>query len=422
MAYYDLTTHLFLQIAIILLSCQLIIWIGTQYFEQTEVVCEMLTGIVLGPSIFGMLFPELQYWIFPNTPLILENNNSIPNPSMTLLFSLSQIGIVLYMFITGLEFNIDIIRKKFKSVIFICSSGILTPFVIGALFITFIDTKELIIDNVSKIVAAIYFGSAISITAFPVLVRIMDEKRITKSSLGSLALISASIEDAFAWGLIALVLTISIHNPLIVYITLLGTLLYVILMIFLGKILRKVFPSHFNEKINPTRKIVSFIFIILMLCAVIVDKIGLYSAFGSFIAGTIMPKGKFAEYLRAKLQFFSVSCLLPLFFTFTGLNTNFYLINTYYLWMITFLIIVVAVSSKLIPCIITSHSCGINWRDATAYGVLMNTRGVMELIILNIGLQNHIISPTLFTMMVIMTLVTTTMASPLLTFILKKNK
>lgn len=421
MTYYDIVTNLFLQIAVIIVTCRVVVFIGKRYFGQTEVVCEMLAGFILGPSVFGLFFPAIQHWIFPTEPII-ANGIKLPNESMTLLFAISQIGVVLYMFLTGLEFSSSLIRKNIKSIGFICITGIIIPFIMGATFINFIDTKELIVEGVTTYVAMIYFGAAISITAFPVLARIMDEKHITKTPLGTLALAAGSLEDAIAWCLVAVVLTMTNHNPIVILLMLGGTILYIFAMILLGRFLKTYLSHHFHEDVIPNKQTISFILIVLMFCAVAVDKIGLYSAFGAFVAGAIMPKGKFSKHLNAQFGYLTTSFLLPIFFAFTGLSTKISLINSTYLWIITGLIILIAIISKIVTCTLAAHAVHINWQQSTAFGVLMNTRGLMELVILNIGLQHNIITLTLYTMMVIMTMVTTLMTSPLVSKILGDNK
>lgn len=420
--YYDLTANLFLQIAIIILTCRMVVFIGKRYFGQTEVVCEMLAGIILGPSVFGVFFPEIQHWIFPSEAQLLANGKTIPNESMTLLFILSQIGVVLYMFLAGLEFSGNLIKKQIKAVGFIVGSGVTIPFLMGAIFISLINQQGLIVPGVPLKVSMIYFGAAISITAFPVLARILAEKHLLKTHLGALALASGSLEDAIAWFMVAVLLTITNGNSHIILLMVGGTLTYIIFMIYFGSFLRKQFSHHFHEDLNPNKETISFILILLMLCAVAVDKIGLYSAFGAFLAGAVMPKGQFAKRIKTRFGYLTTSFLLPIFFTFTGLNTKAALINTPRLWLITGSIILLAVSSKLIICTLAAHIMGSNWRESAAYGVLMNTRGLMELVILNIGLQHNIITLTLFTMMVIMTLITTLMTSPLASLLLNTRE
>lgn len=418
--YYDLTTNLFLQLAIIISVCRLVVYIGKRFFYQTEVVSEMLAGFILGPSIFGLFAPKLQQAIFPSAKQILIDGSSMPNISMTLLFAISQIGIVLYMFITGMQFSTKKIRSSAKSILFLSIAGMLIPFLSGAVFISSIDTSSLIGEGISTTVAMIYFGCVISITAFPVLVQIMDEKKISKTSLGSLVLTTGSLQDAAAWALVALILTLIHHSALIIIIMIVGTIVYILLMIGLGRFLQTKFSNHFHRDLAPSKQSLSFILIILLLCAVTVDKIGLYSAFGAFVAGAVMPKGYFSQQLREKFAFLTKSLMLPVFFTFSGLNTEIALINTPALWLITGAIILLAVASKIITCTLAARITGMPWRESSAYGVLMNTRGLIELVILNIGLQHHIISLTLFTMGVIMTLTTTLITSPLISFILRK--
>lgn len=421
MTFYDLTTNLFLQLALIIFTCRVVVFVGNRYLFQTEVVSEMLAGFILGPSVFGFFFPQLQQLIFPSAPLILTDGRSIPNISMTLLFAISQIGIVLYMFIAGMDFSLTKVKYSLKSVVFLSASGMIVPFILGALFILVIQTNGLIDPGISKHVAMIYFGCIISITAFPVLVQIMDEKKITKTSLGHLVMATGSCQDVVAWALVALILSILHHNIMTLILMIFGTAFYVILMIYLSYFFRNRFSHKINDNLRPNKQIISLILIMLMLAAVTVDKIGLYSAFGAFIAGAVIPKGRFTERLKNQFSFLTTTLMLPVFFTFSGLNTKISLINTLDLWLITGGIIVIALFGKMIVCTIAARIVGVPAQEAKSYGVLMNTRGLLELIILNIGLQHHIISLTLFTMGIIMTLTTTMMTSPLLAYLLRQR-
>lgn len=421
MTYYDLTTNLFFQLALIIFTCRLLVFIGKRYLYQTEVVSEMLAGLILGPSVFGFIFPQLQQFVFPSAPQLLADGTNLPNISMTLLFVISQIGIVLYMFIAGMEFSFTKVSYSLKSVAFLSLSGMLFPFIFGAVFIASIQTDGLIEPGIPPHVAMIYFGCIISVTAFPVLVQIMDEKKITKSSLGQLVLATGSCQDVVAWTLVALILSMIQHNVMTLILMIFGTVFYVIFMIYLSYFLKHKFSNQLKEELKPNKQIISLILIVLMLAAVAVDKIGLYSAFGAFIAGTVIPKGQFATRLKNKFSFLTTSLMLPVFFTFSGLNTKISLINTLDLWLITGGVILIALFGKMVVCTIAARIIGAAKNESMAYGVLMNTRGLLELIILNIGLQHHIISLTLYTIGIIMTLTTTIMTSPLLVYLSRRR-
>ncbi|HYF63359.1 MAG TPA: cation:proton antiporter [Herpetosiphonaceae bacterium] len=424
MSNFELALKLFLQMAVILGVCRLISLLGRRYLGQTEVVCEMIAGVLLGPSLFGLLAPAAKDWLFPSARLALAGGATIPNPSMSIIFAISQIGVVVYMFLIGLEFNTELIRGRMRSAGLVSGAGILVPFVLGggaALLIS--DNGALFSPGISPWAAAIYLGASMSITAFPMLARMLHERGIAKTQLGTLALAAGSMDDAVAWCLLAVVLA-SIQAQIgIAVLAIGGGIAYVALMIAVGRpLFKRIFEGRMRrDGGRVTMQTLTLLMAVVMFCAWFTDVIGIYAIFGGFIAGTVMPRGAFAEQVRERTEHLATAFLVPTFFVFSGLNTQLGLVNTPALWGITLLVIVIAVAGKGLACALAARAAGESWRDSATVGTLMNARGLMELIILNIGLEKGIITPTLFTMMVIMAITTTLMTSPLFNLIYKDS-
>lgn len=423
MSNFDLVLKLLLQLTVILGTCRLVTIVGRRYLGQTDVVCEMIAGVMLGPSLFGIIAPELQQWLFPKAPLILATGATIPNPSMSILFAVSQIGLVLYMFLIGLEFNTDLIKQRLKSAGLVSLAGILAPFCLGAIAAIFLQGRgDLFKQGIGVTEAALYLGASMSITAFPMLARMLYERGIAKTRFGTLALAAGSMDDATAWCLLAIVLTSLQSDPNIAAFAIGGGLAYVLFTVFVGRRMLKGFSRTVGQNRNLTIQTLTLVLIVLMFCAWLTDAIKLYAVFGAFILGTAMPRGEFADQVRDRLEFLTTGFLLPMFFVYSGLSTRIGLVNTPALWGITALIITIAVLGKGIACMLAAKIAGESWRESATIGALMNARGLMELIILNIGLEQGIISETLFTIMVIMAIVTTLMASPLVNLLLQGTK
>jgi len=402
----ELLLELLLQLTVILSVCRLVSYIGKRYFGQTDVVGEMLAGIMLGPSLFGMIAPELQQWLFPKTPVIVGVTHLLPNPSMSILYAMSQIGLMIYMFLVGLELNTDLLRNRARSAGLVSIAGIITPFILGVIAaFNLYSGSGLFSPTITPWAAALYMGASMSITAFPLLARILHERGLIKTKLGTLVLAAGSLDDAIAWCLLALVLA-SIKSSINVAIIAIGG----------------IFSYWTRRDGEVTIQTLTFVFIIMMLCAYYTDFIGVHAIFGAFVLGTVMPRGHFAESVHHHLEYLTTSLLVPIFFVFSGLNTQLGLLNTPQLWALTLLIIAIAVLGKGIACTLAARWSGEDWRDSMTVGALMNTRGMMELIILNIGLEQGLITPTLFTIMVIMAIVTTLMCSPLINFLVVPSK
>ncbi|MCC5667421.1 cation:proton antiporter [Nostoc sp. CHAB 5784] len=267
--------------------------------------------------------------------------------------------------------------------------------------------------------AALYLGASMTITAFPMLARILYECGLAQTRFGTLALGAASVDNGVAWCLLAIVLA-SVKNSLSIAILAIGGgICYVLFAIFLAQPLLRAFTRMTKRDAGVNKQTLTLMLIILMFCAWFTDVTGIYAIFGAFVLGAVTPRGEFAQQIRQHTEFLTTSFLLPIFFVFSGLNTKIGLINTPTLWGITFLIIAIAILGKGVACMLAAKLAGENWRESATIGALMNARGLMELIILNIGLEQGIITPTLFTIMVIMAVITTLMASSLIAFLLQ---
>ena len=376
-------------------------------FGQPTVVGEILAGIILGPSVLGKYFPDAFNFIFSTTSLGSIN-------------VLSQIGLILFMFVIGMELNIGALKGKMKEVLVISHAGIIIPFFLGLLLAYFIYI-EFASALTGFLPFALFVGISMSITAFPVLARIIQEKDLTRSHLGTMSLAIAAIGDVTAWCLLAAVIAVSgSGNVLDSVVTIFFTMAYVAVMMFVVKpFLRKVGEVYkTNELVN--KKMVAFIFLLLLISSFTTQVLGIHALFGAFMAGVVMPPlTNFRKIITEKIEDVSVSLLLPLFFVFIGLRTEIGLVNTPHLWLICGLIILVAIVGKFGGTAIVSKLLGETWRDSVIMGVLMNTRGLMELIVLNIGYEMGILPPVVFVMLVIMTLVTTFMTTPVMSLIEK---
>ncbi|MGV3614800.1 MAG: cation:proton antiporter [Fimbriimonas sp.] len=412
----DLMLRFMLQVLVVLGACKAIGWLGSRFLGQTQVVMEMVTGVILGPSLFGLLTPELQQSLFPKDATMIVDGvtKTVKHPSMMILYVVAQIGLVLYMFLVGLEFNLSLLGKKAGGAIAVSLAGIAAPFILGAIIaVAMLQSTEFFAPNISVPNMALYTGAAMCITAFPMLARIIYERGISNTRLGTLALGAGASDDATAWCLLAIVLAFSKGSANYAIFAIGGGALFAVLVLKLGPKLFAPMGAQVEREGTMSQSVFVSILLFLMLGAYITDAIGIYAVFGAFLIGAAMPRGRFAEILREKLEALTVGLFLPFFFVYSGLNTKLGLVNTPALWMITLVILIAAIVGKGVACALAAKASGETWRDAWTIGTLMNARGLMELIILNIGLQQGVITPTLFTILVIMAIVTTLMASPI---------
>jgi len=401
-----LAIHFFLQIAVILIACRIVGAVALR-LGQPQVVAEMVTGVLLGPSLFGLLAPGVQSWIFP------WDSSQTTRDTQSYLFPASQLGLALYMFVVGLEFRVDILRRHLKSCIAVSVAGMLAPFLLGAgLAWCFHGGTELFPARTGLGEAMLFLGASMCITAFPMLARIIHFKRLGGTTVGTVALGAGSINDASAWCLLAVVLASLDDTPARALWNIVGALAYV--AIVLG-ILRPLISRNQGLLIrNGSLGDGGFAACLSLMSigAWFTDLIGLHAVFGAFMIGAAMPRGVLTEGLIGRIQPLTVTLLLPLFFTYSGLNTKMGLLDSTYLWIIAIGVLIAAILGKGLACCLAARWTGLPMRESLGIGTLMNARGMMELIIINIGLQRGVIGEALFAILVIMAVVTTFMTSP----------
>jgi Kef-type K+ transport system membrane component KefB len=408
MSNLQLAVHFFFQIAVILLFCQVVGRLG-RLIGQPQVVSEMIAGVLLGPSLLGLFFPELFGRLFPAETL-------------RVLFPISQLGLAAYMFVVGMEFRMDIVRERLGSAVAVSVAGMVTPFILGGLLgWYFHGHTNLFPPKTSLLEAVIFLGASMCITAFPMLARIIHFKQLAGTVMGTVALGAGAIDDAAAWCLLAVVLASFDGDFSYALKNILGGIAYVSLVLLVIRPLLERWSR--GVKARGTLADGEFVFCLALLAlgAWFTDAIGLHAVFGAFIMGAAMPRGLVTEALRERIQPLTVALLLPLFFTYSGLNTEIGLLDSGYLWGMAGLILLAAVGGKGVACWLAARATGVSNREALGIGTLMNARGLMELIIINIGLQRGIITPALFATLVIMAVITTLMASPIFEWLVGRH-
>ena len=410
--FWELMTHhiqspigiLLLQIITILLTCRLFGWLF-QKIGQPTVIGEIVACIVLGPSVLGQLSPEVSGFLFPVESLA----------NITIL---SQFGLILFMFAIGMELDITEVRKKLKETILISHTSTIVPFFCGMLTAYFVyDTYA---DKSTPFLSfALFVGIAMSITAFPVLARIIQEKGLTRTHLGTISLASAANGDITAWCLLAVVIAIAQAGTMLSAIyNILFSVLYIVFMFFAVRPFLRMIGHVYHNKEVIDKGLVAFMFLLLIISSYLTEMLGLHALFGAFIAGVVMPSNvKFRKIMTEKVEDVSLALFLPLFFVSTGLRTEIGLLNSPELWWMCGVFIVVAIVGKFGGAMFSARFVGESWKDSLYIGALMNTRGLMELVVLTIGYEMHILPPSIFVMLVLMTLVTTFMTIPLVSFI-----
>jgi len=397
---FDLSVLFFLQLAFILAVCR-VVGILFKQLGQSQVVSEMIAGVVMGPSLMGWLLPDFSAYLFPPA-------------SKPILFAVCQVGLVLYMFLIGVEFDIELIRSKLRSAASISLAGILAPFALGALLAFYLAGDSSFFSlKTTPLQAMLFMGAAMSITAFPMLARIIFEQGLSKTSLGTLALAAGSMDDAAAWCVLAVVLASFQNNINIAIYAIGGGVLFALVTLLVIKPLLQPWGNKVAASGEMSVGILSSVLMLTMLGAWFTDFIQIYAVFGAFVMGIAMPRGKFAQELHRIIYPLTTAFLLPVFFVYSGLNTKIGLVNTPFLWLIAALVLLAAIVGKGVACYLAARWHGESHREAMAIGTLMNARGLMELIILNIGLQRGIIEPALFAILVLMAIVTTLMATPI---------
>jgi Kef-type K+ transport system membrane component KefB len=395
--------HLFVQLLAIIAASRMMGKLFTR-FGQPAVVGEMAAGILLGPSLLGLLAPEVFGFVFPKDTL-------------GTLRLLSQVGVCFFMFSVGMDVNMKHLRGKARAAVVVSHASIAFPYLLGVLLAYFLFS-DLAAPGASFTAFALFMGISMSITAFPVLARILRERGLAKTVLGSTAITCAAVDDVTAWSILAIVMAVAKATSLG------GSALNLLLVLsFVGVMvvgMRRLLPRWLGdeqmERDEPTKGTLATIVCIVLASALSTEVIGIHALFGAFLAGAIMPETHdFRHKISMRVEDFSSVLLLPLFFAFTGLRTQIGLLDDFQGWLLCLLIILVATLGKLGGSAVAARLTGMSWRVSLQLGALMNTRGLMELIALNIGYDLGILSPRLFTMLVIMALVTTMLTGPLLT-------
>ncbi len=397
----DFSIHFFLQLALILVACRVVGWLGKTLLGQPQVVGEMIAGVVLGPSLLGLILPGLQGEIFPK-----ETRN--------VLYAGAQLGVGLYMFLVGTTLRLDHFRTKAKSAAFVSMAGIAAPFGIAVLITPLLlGVPGLFATGIGQTNATLFLGACIALTAFPMLARIINERGLANSSLGTLSLTAGAFDDACSWCVLAIVLATFGGGAGVAILAIGGGLAWAFFVLLAGP--RLLAPLARRVERDGALTLTTFAIVMIAFClsAFLMDVVGIHAIFGGFIMGVVMPRGLLTAEIKQKLEPMTVVLLLPLFFTYSGLNTRMDMVNSGPLLLIALGILVASVLAKGGACYLAARLSGEDNRTALGIGALMNARGLMELIIINIGLQKGIIGPTLFSMLVLMAIVTTMMASPL---------
>ena len=404
-----LAALLFLQITCILAVCRAI-GVLARRVRQPQVVAEMVAGFLLGPSLFGWVAPGLHEKLFPPA-------------SLHAVYVLSQVGLALYMFCVGVEFHIDIASQNRRRAIAVSAAGIAVPFALGGvLAIVMLGQGRFFTAQVRPIHAVLFLGAAMSITAFPVLARIITERGISGTKVGSLALAAGAMDDAAAWIILAIVLSSFTSNAMIALAAAGGALVYVAGVWFGARpmLKRLAAVAQRNDGVSPS--LLGTILALVAFGAWFTDVVGIYSVFGAFVLGVAVPRGVLSRDLRRFIEPLTTVLLVPLFFVYAGLNTRLMLVNTPSLWTMTVLVFLTACASKGLACWAAARAAGETSRDALAIATLMNTRGMVELILINIGFQRGLITPTMFTILVIMAIATTLMTGPAFSLIWERKR
>ncbi|MDB5296538.1 MAG: potassium transporter, partial [Phycisphaerales bacterium] len=378
-------------------------------FRQPQVIGEMVAGIALGPSLLGTVsdFMLSHGWVSVHLGKAL-----FPPESVIFLGVLAQVGVIFFLFLVGLELDPALLRNKGHAAVVISHASIVAPFLLGAGLALYLYPR--LFNDVPTMrfaPVALFMGASMSITAFPVLARILTERNLHKTKLGTVAITCAAVDDVTAWCMLAFVVGVARAEGLMPAVrTAVLAVGYVVVMFFLVRPFLARLQAVHDRQGRLGAGPMALVLGLVLVSAWATEKIGIHALFGAFLMGAVMPKGtRFVRTVTEKLEDFVVVLLLPIFFAYTGLRTQIGLLNTWELWGYTGLIVLVACAGKVGGSTLAGRACGMNWREAGTVGALMNTRGLMELVILNVGLSLGVIPPAVFALMVIMALATTAM-------------
>lgn len=396
----DTLLHVLLALALIIVAARLLGAVF-KHFGQPPVIGEVIAGILLGPSLLGQVWPAGTDYLLPQS-------------IVPLLQVIAQLGIILFMFLVGVELNPAHMRRSSSAVIGISHSSIVIPFLLGGAA-SLVLYPHYSTSDVPFGVFILFMGISMSVTAFPVLARILADRGFDRSRLGTIALTCAAVDDVTAWCLLAFVLSVAKSDPGNAAQTLAYTLLFVAFVLIVVRRIVASLAQHEEEQTHLRQSTMAIVLVALLLSASTAEHIGIHALFGAFLLGAVVPhESALARHLVARLRDFSVVFFLPVYFAFTGLRTEVGLLSSAEHWIALCFIIAVASLGKFGGSLVAARLTGFGWRESAALGVLMNTRGLMEIIVLNIGLEMRVLSPTLFVMLVLMTIVTTVATTPIL--------
>jgi len=392
-----------LALTVIIITARATGWLFAK-LDQPAVIGEVIGGILLGPSLLGHFAPGLQAVL-------------IPADAAPFLGVISQLGVILYMFLVGLELDLALLRSTVSITITISAASIIVPFALGAGLATALF-EQLAPAGTPFSSFMLFLGVPMSITAFPVLARILQDRGLQQTRLGTMALTCAAINDAIAWCLLAFVVSVMQETPPAAIRTVALTIVYIVLMVTAGRALVTRIVTRLDVAPHLGERSLALVLVAVLLSAVATEFIGIHSIFGAFLLGAIIPhQSKVAAHVTSRIADIVRVLFLPAFFAFTGLRTEIGLLSSVSDWSLCASIIAVATLGKWGGTAVSARLTGLDWRTSGALGILMNTRGLVELIVLNIGLDLGVITPRLFTMLVVMAVVTTMMTSPILTWL-----
>ncbi|MGH7839882.1 MAG: cation:proton antiporter, partial [Candidatus Binataceae bacterium] len=382
---------------VVLFACRTV---GALFLKigQPRVNGEMAAGILLGPSLLGWVAPPVSAYLFPAS-------------SLEFLNALSQIGVIFFMFLVGLGMNLGELRSQGRAAVATTFSSILAPFALAFLLALYLYPR-LSTPEVSFYTFAEFLGAGMSITAFPMLARMLSERNMLTTRVGTIAVTCAAASGVASWSILAY---IAAHlragqSSGLLWLTFGGIVAFAILMIYAGGPLLQKFENYYTKRGSLSESATGLIVLLVMVGGMCAGYLGIHPLFGAFMVGAVMPKGRvFVAYVSARLETVAVAVLLPLFFAFSGLRTNVGLVQGTMMWLYCGLIILTATAAKLGSSTLSTWACGVSLRESAGVGALLNTRGLITLIVLNIGLDMKVITPTVFSMMVVMALVTTVM-------------
>lgn len=412
----EISTHFFLQVAVILVTYRLL-WPVFRRLGQVQVVAIMVAGFVLGPSILGWAWPEAQKWLFPTK--LAVGAESIMHPNLTVIYLVGQLGLVLYMFLVGASFQLDILSTHLRKAGATSAAGIGVPLVLGgAVGFWMVAQGGYFTDKVEGWHGGLFVAAAVAITAFPMLAWIVVDSGLLHTRLGTMSLACAAVDDACAWVLLATVVATTKDSMSGAFIAIGGGIGY---LLFMTLIARRWLArlETWQPKRGDTERAgglpvgqLTIVLLVIMLAAWFTDWVGIYSVFGAFVAGAVMPRGELLNTIRDRFEPLVAYLLLPAFFIYSGLNTQLSLIFEPAVLVMSAVVLIISFVGKFGAIGLAARWQGMSWREAGSMGALANARGLMELILLNIGLTAGLITTELYTILALMTIVTTFVATP----------